>query len=208
MNKKDVNIEVVANRIRTIRKNLGLSMEEFASRIDERAKSGTVSNWETGKNLPNNKRLNKIAELGGMSLEQLLHGSLDNYIIRRVKKHFENNDSISLDEEGKKKVLDDTLKQALMDPILAAEYEDSQINNLNNSIDFKIKRAIERLLNNTDFTNIGFIKFVTLEIDSLQQRSFNYLNNGINKDLYSEVTTILGNCKNNVNDLKEKYDNN
>lgn len=64
----------VGNRIRKIRFKLGYSMAEFARHIDEKAKSGTVSNWETGKNLPNNKRLKKIAELGEVSLMYLLKG--------------------------------------------------------------------------------------------------------------------------------------
>lgn len=51
--------EVIGNRIKRIRKRLGLTMEEFASKIDNKAKSGTVSNWETGKNLPNNARQKK-----------------------------------------------------------------------------------------------------------------------------------------------------
>lgn len=65
----------VGMRIRQIRKNiLGVSMAEFGSRIDDKAKSGTVSNWETGKNLPNNERLKRIAELGNMSVDELLYG--------------------------------------------------------------------------------------------------------------------------------------
>lgn len=71
----------VGEMIRAIRQELGLSMEEFAKRIDNTAKSGTVSNWETGKNLPNLARLNRIAELGGVSKTYLLgiapHETLD-----------------------------------------------------------------------------------------------------------------------------------
>ena len=63
---------IISQRIRQIRKNLGLSMDEFARRIDPRAKSGTVSNWETGKNLPNNERLKRIAELGGITIDELI----------------------------------------------------------------------------------------------------------------------------------------
>jgi len=62
----------VGEKIRKIRKELGLSMDEFAKRIDSKAKSGTVSNWETGKNLPNNKRLRKIADMAGMTVHDLV----------------------------------------------------------------------------------------------------------------------------------------
>ncbi|MFI3683874.1 helix-turn-helix transcriptional regulator [Vagococcus fluvialis] len=71
---KKVDPKAVGNRIRTIRQNLGYSMTQFAERIDNKAKSGTVSNWETGKNLPNNDRLKKISELGNVSINYLLEG--------------------------------------------------------------------------------------------------------------------------------------
>ena len=64
-------------RIRAIRQQLGLSMEDFIERIDNKpgkGKSGTVNNWESGKNAPNKRRLKKIAELGGVSVDFLLHG--------------------------------------------------------------------------------------------------------------------------------------
>lgn len=47
-------------------------MTEFAQLIDAKAKSGTVSNWETGKNLPNNRRLKRISELGGVDLGKMI----------------------------------------------------------------------------------------------------------------------------------------
>lgn len=64
----------VGKRIQLIRKELGLTMKEFGSKIDSKVKEGTVSNWENGKNIPNVKRLKKIAEVGEVSVEYLLSG--------------------------------------------------------------------------------------------------------------------------------------
>ena len=47
-------------------------MTDFGKKIDSNAKSGTVANWETGKNLPNNNRLLKIAKLGNVTVDELL----------------------------------------------------------------------------------------------------------------------------------------
>ncbi|KRK40393.1 helix-turn-helix domain-containing protein [Loigolactobacillus bifermentans] len=66
--------QAVGARIRAIRNNLGLTMSEFAAMIDSTAKSGTVSNWENGKNAPNLRRLKRIAELGGVDTNFLLNG--------------------------------------------------------------------------------------------------------------------------------------
>lgn len=79
----DVNTDEVGFRIREIRKEtLGLSMADFAEKIDGKAKSGTVSNWETGKNLPNNERIKRIAELGNISVDELLYGNIANEVTR------------------------------------------------------------------------------------------------------------------------------
>lgn len=67
----------LGKRIKTIRINLGLTMEEFIERVDGKSgklRSGTVNNWENGKNAPNKKRLATIAKLGNVSVEYLIHG--------------------------------------------------------------------------------------------------------------------------------------
>lgn len=47
----------ISNRIKNIRNSLGLTMEFFEEKIDNEnpVKSGVVSNWENGKQLPNKK---------------------------------------------------------------------------------------------------------------------------------------------------------
>ncbi|MCH4436504.1 helix-turn-helix domain-containing protein [Staphylococcus haemolyticus] len=76
----------VGKRIRKIRSHLGLTMDQFGEKIDKESpvKSGVVSNWENGKQLPNKKRLKKISELGNISLDELLYGSMYNYIVKNI----------------------------------------------------------------------------------------------------------------------------
>ncbi len=50
-------------------------MNEFGNLIDSNVKSGTVTNWESGKNAPNKKRLKRIADLCGVSVDFLLNGT-------------------------------------------------------------------------------------------------------------------------------------
>lgn len=81
------NAKQVGKRIKEIREDIfGLSMSKFGAKIDEKTKSGTVANWETGKNLPNIKRLNRIAELGNTTVQKLLYGEpiqfiWENYVL-------------------------------------------------------------------------------------------------------------------------------
>lgn len=70
---------VLGLKIKQIREQNGLTMEEFIERLDGKSgknRSGTVNNWESGKNSPNKKRLKKIAELGNVSVDYLLHGKI------------------------------------------------------------------------------------------------------------------------------------
>lgn len=64
----------VSRRISNIRKNLGLSMDEFGKLFSPTADKAVVSNWENGKNLPNSERIKKIAEIGRVSELYLMTG--------------------------------------------------------------------------------------------------------------------------------------
>ncbi|MCT3284062.1 XRE family transcriptional regulator [Lactiplantibacillus pentosus] len=72
---------LTGQRIKTIRITLGKTQADFADSINQRLDSdgtvtrGTVNNWEHGRNLPNKRRLKIIADLGGVSVDYLLHGS-------------------------------------------------------------------------------------------------------------------------------------
>lgn len=76
----NTNLKVAGQRIRKIRIDNGLTMEQFIEVIDHKKgkhRSGTVNNWEQGKNLPNKRRLKEIADLGSVSVMYLLGGELN-----------------------------------------------------------------------------------------------------------------------------------
>lgn len=74
----EIHPSAVGTRINKIRLRKGLNMTEFGSLLD--TSKGAVNNWEKGKNLPNLERLKKIAELAGISVEELLYGDFNNFI--------------------------------------------------------------------------------------------------------------------------------
>lgn len=80
----EIDKKLVGKNITLIRKNLGLTMEEFGELVDGASKSN-VSKWENGSSLPNSIRLKKIAELGNVTIKQLIYG--DNEDIYKVGKH-------------------------------------------------------------------------------------------------------------------------
>lgn len=81
----------IGERIRSIRNEHGLSMEEFGKLFSPPASKGVVSNWENDYNLPNNARLAKIATLGNISVPYLLYGGLiedtKRFVLNRINQH-------------------------------------------------------------------------------------------------------------------------
>ncbi|MFC6202048.1 helix-turn-helix domain-containing protein [Lactiplantibacillus nangangensis] len=72
MNTITKDLSITAERIKEVRLKLGLSMSDFAARIDDRARGGTVSNWENAKNAPNAERIRRIADLGHVDVDYIL----------------------------------------------------------------------------------------------------------------------------------------
>ncbi|UJF15012.1 helix-turn-helix domain-containing protein [Jeotgalibaca sp. MA1X17-3] len=198
----------VGLRIRSIRKKLGLSMTEFAKRIDDKSKSGTVSNWETGKNLPNNERLKKIAELGEIEINELIYGSLENYLINTTKKYFEHSKDIELQIESAEKITNEVVQQSMKNPLINTFYEDGNQKMLDSSVNEEIGKALTRHFSKSDFTNKGFIVFIQMQLEKLKNENKPYLENGVNSELYKEITDIIDNSSKEINKLKGKYDNN
>ena len=86
-----MNIDKTAlgNRIQLIRKELGKTLKDFGKLVDDADKS-LVSRWEKGLTVPNNKRLKIIAELGNLTISELLYGSIEDYLLAQGRfKHLE-----------------------------------------------------------------------------------------------------------------------
>ncbi|GKS53948.1 helix-turn-helix domain-containing protein [Enterococcus mundtii] len=73
-----LNKQKIGQRIKKIRTSLGLNMEEFGEKLG--TSKGAVNNWEKGKNLPNAKRLSQITQLGVMTKNELMYGSVSDVI--------------------------------------------------------------------------------------------------------------------------------
>lgn len=173
----------VGLRIKEIRLNLGYSMDEFASKIDGTAKSGTISNWETGKNLPNNKRLKRISEIGGVSLSYLLKGekSIDDIsedefhdshekIFNKIFKATQNNDLQKYTDIIFKEDLSDWQISLLISCFkFTTEFkDDDEILSLFDSIINNSRVVISKNLHNTERKHEDYIHSQVLLQDDLE----------------------------------------
>ena len=66
------NAKEIGYKIKLIRKQLGLTMEEFGKKFDPHATKSNVSKWEKGACIPNNRRLKEIAKLGNTTVADLI----------------------------------------------------------------------------------------------------------------------------------------
>lgn len=71
--KNDAEKILSGKKIKKIRTENNLTFVEFGKIFG--VSSGTVSNWENGKCLPNKKRLQEIAELGNTTIQAILSGN-------------------------------------------------------------------------------------------------------------------------------------
>lgn len=71
-------MNTVGERIKSIRLNLGETMEQFGSRFN--TSKGTVNNWEKNRNMPNKRNLARIALLGGITPIELVMGDGLNFV--------------------------------------------------------------------------------------------------------------------------------
>ena len=77
----------VGKRIERIRRSSGKNMREFGELINSHLKlpldtspsDSIVSRWEKGKSIPNNERLKAIAEIGNITVDELLYGQQANF---------------------------------------------------------------------------------------------------------------------------------
>ena len=82
-------MKTTGERIKDIRLELGETLEEFGGRFN--TSKATVFNWEKGRNLPNKSNLKKIAEIGGISVEELIATHALGERIKRIRFEYGDN---------------------------------------------------------------------------------------------------------------------
>ena len=82
-------MKTTGEQIKDIRLELGETLEQFGERFN--TSKVTVFNWEKGRNLPNKSNLKKIAEIGGISVEELTATQSLGERIKRIRFEYGDN---------------------------------------------------------------------------------------------------------------------
>lgn len=95
----EINKQKVADRIKKIRINKGMTLEEFGKLFG--ASKSSVLGWETQRSLPNPERLKQIAKIGEISVDELLYGDDLEKITNLSHEIINNNIKNNYDQEYK-----------------------------------------------------------------------------------------------------------
>lgn len=161
-----INKKAIGLRIKTIRKQKGLTMKEFGKLIEDAAQS-LVTRWENGTSIPNNERMKIIADIGNISVNELLYGSFENYISNVILEN-SNEDFIQRD------VLDMTIKEA--NKLNLTYGQDQELYNLYKELfTLKIKQTTANVLRKMELQDS--------ELEGHTEYKIEYLKKNINDSL-------------------------
>lgn len=139
-----------SENLKKIRKSKNLTMEEFGQMFDPPASKGVVSNWENNYNFPNNERLEFIATLGGMTVDELLGG------VKITKKG-------KTDIEMWKRILENHTKMLdSLERLKNSNYHDKLMN-----ITTKLENDLSKIIDDIDAGKLN-LEGVKIKLDTLQ----------------------------------------
>lgn len=202
----EVNLKEVGNRIKNIRISLGDSMESFGKKLD--TSKAAVNNWEKGVNLPNNSRVKKIAELGHISVNELLLGPFETYARNYIDWLTHDTDFIDMyriSAENRKDIVDKTMYQVMKKGVAKDFYDIGELNATDYNLRKEFSDAGFRKITDTDFTNFGAWNNISMGIAELMRELEEYQDNGVDSDIYRDLEKIIENAHKESIDLYEKY---
>lgn len=91
--KINVNKKAVGSRIKQIRTSKGYTLESFGKLFG--ASKSNVQKWETGFTLPNKERLANISKIADMTVNELIYGSIHEYLENNIDIFFRNNNILN-----------------------------------------------------------------------------------------------------------------
>lgn len=200
----DIDKKAIGARIKSIRLEKGLTLHEFGDLIGGADRS-IASRWERGVSLPNNARLKEIADLGGISIVELLHGPLKSYAHDRITELINDEKDYELTEETREEIINSAVNQSLKNTFANMFYAIGEFSTVDNELSHELTAAIKRKFTKTEFTNNGLLIYSSSELSAIKSGVDKYLDNGVDKDLYNDVQRVLSHANNEIASLHVKH---
>ena len=201
----EIDKQSFGKRVKEIRKNHGLTQNQLGKLMENdelkenSANKGVVSAWERGESIPNPYRLKIIADLGNISVNQLLYGTSReiglNYIVKNYGSLSKEDTDFILNriDQYQNNSEKDLSYEEIISIIKAAEIE-LWTSDKRKMINFK-----EYAKNNSDYIQ-GFI----IEIHKLL-REAESTSNSDNPRVNEKIIGILNNAIDNLKFLLEQF---
>ena len=88
-----------------------MTQSEFGKLFTPPATKGIVSKWENGKSVPSNERLERLSEITGLSVENLIFGSLKGSLAALLRRLFDFWEVLAKEDSNENWDVDEYLKQ-------------------------------------------------------------------------------------------------
>lgn len=84
----------IGRRIKRIRLSRGMTLEEFSNLFNPAPGTSVISKWERGMSKPNPKRIKRLADISGMTVEELIEPAQSEFLLsslQNIQDHYEEN---------------------------------------------------------------------------------------------------------------------
>lgn len=223
MAKKDYDTVAIGSRIRSIRQEKGMTLEEFGNLFS--ASKSIASRWEKGISIPNAERLKAIAKVGDTSVENILYGSIEGYLYKRVVNLFhsqelekyiadsyysQENEGYVVNEAVRRliewqhadySISDDAITHQIR--VLLLEYDLRRLYTDYNAVE-SILDSLRQMINNDTFDYYFYVGDDG-EGTNNEERAEEALHEGMNIEIHDKLYDILMEAFEKVEALKDEY---
>ena len=140
--------KAVGSRIKQIRMNKAYTLEAFGKLFN--VSKSNVLKWEQGQSLPNKERLANISKIADMTVNELLYGSIHEYLENNIDIFFRNNNILNSEMKSffinDRKAIERAKEKAKSENIDINDIE--SLNRICNDIIVEIKRRPSKIRDN------------------------------------------------------------
>lgn len=201
--KINVNKKAVGSRIKQIRTSKGYTLESFGKLFG--ASKSNVQKWETGFTLPNKERLASISKIADITVNELVYGSIDEFIDNNLSNLHEYETGKSITSPEQYSIAKQQFKEWLTKRNISLEnityiYDYIDQNTKTENV-FSFNINFLETLNNIKSSTSENTYFLVFLIEMLTEKDKNKLENYIftllkNYKLTENIREIIDNLKN------------
>lgn len=173
----------IGKRIRKIRLEKGMTTKEFGQLFN--ATDSNVSSWEKGRTSPNPERLNLIAKIGNVTIDELLRGSKIEYAVSLCNSLIQKSSALSFVNKTLIEKYSNQFIDYIRHSLNSTELSDTTYNEID---EFVVKKFNEFL--NTPTSTIQLIDSVILGNQFEINKIYNFISSSTSIENKLSISSI------------------